>query len=504
MAVVARQRKSGLVYYVATYFQGQMHWERSGKEEREAYRLEKRRENEVKEGRYVPPTSSASTTRKYFETWLPSRKVKTRDSDIGTFNLHVFTVDWFCRIRLDDVRPRHVQRLIVEIQEAGLLAPKSVANLFGVLRVGFRAAHRKDLIPSDPCLLDPGTISTLGKKRQAYTKQEAARLIEETGYQRRQVWNALAFYTGMRMGEVCGRRWRDWDRNAKPLGCLKVATQYFDQPLKTDEANLERPRQVPVHPELERILDSWWHQGFELTYLRKPTEDDFIVPTQRGTAAGRRPMTKTGARYNWLASCKGSGVKDKTEHAVRHTFLTLARRGGARKDVIERVTHNASGDIVDQYTHWEWDPLCEAVLCFPGLRSGPVLDADLDASLEPLDLEPIMAPTPGLEPGNGSENETDPGKGTRLDTFRNDGESAGEPETAADLAARQAMMASRERIVAMTARADARAGAVPLAICSGLRLAFRMRHYPNDAVELQKVLALAAQDAGFGPYPEVH
>jgi hypothetical protein len=49
-------------------------------------------------------------------------------------------------------------------------------------------------------------------------------------------------------------------------------------------------------------------------------------------------------------------------HSTRHTFITLARRGGARAEVIERITHNAAGSIVDQYTHWDWAPLCEAVL----------------------------------------------------------------------------------------------------------------------------------------------
>jgi hypothetical protein len=41
----------------------------------------------------------------------------------------------------------------------------------------------------------------------------------------------------------------------------------------------------------------------------------------------------------------------------------LARRGGARKDVLERITHNASGDIIDRYTTFDWLPLCEAVSC---------------------------------------------------------------------------------------------------------------------------------------------
>jgi hypothetical protein len=38
-------------------------------------------------------------------------------------------------------------------------------------------------------------------------------------------------------GEACGRRWRDLDRNARPLASLHVATQYDGEPLKTDNAD---------------------------------------------------------------------------------------------------------------------------------------------------------------------------------------------------------------------------------------------------------------------------
>gem|GEM_PF-4594710 len=38
-------------------------------------------------------------------------------------------------------------------------------------------------------------------------------------------------------------------------------------------------------------------------------------------------------------------------HSTWHTMVTLARRGGARKGILEQVTHNARGDIVDRYKH---------------------------------------------------------------------------------------------------------------------------------------------------------
>lgn len=56
MAVVPRQRKGSVVYYVATFVPatGLTHWERSGTEEREAERLDQRRKREVAAGTFRP------------------------------------------------------------------------------------------------------------------------------------------------------------------------------------------------------------------------------------------------------------------------------------------------------------------------------------------------------------------------------------------------------------------------------------------------------------------
>jgi very-short-patch-repair endonuclease len=61
--------------------------------------------------------------------------------------------------------------------------------------------------------------------------------------------------------------------------------------------------------------------------------------------------------------CVAIGIPGRRVHDTRHTFISLARRDGARKDVLERITHNATGDIVARYTTFDWAPLCEAVAC---------------------------------------------------------------------------------------------------------------------------------------------
>lgn len=45
-----------------------------------------------------------------------------------------------------------------------------------------------------------------------------------------------------------------------------------------------------------------------------------------------------------------AGVKNRSLHSTRHTFISIARSNGARRYVLERVTHSASGETIDGYT----------------------------------------------------------------------------------------------------------------------------------------------------------
>lgn len=364
MGLVARKLKHSTVYYVVVYWSGAPApiWEHAGTDKRNAERLDRQRRREVADGTYQPKTGTGGlTVRAFVERWGAKRTNRTADTDRARLRDHVL-VHPFADMRMADVEPRHVLAL-VELIKATKLAAKTVANIFGVLRTMFRDAHLEQVVSRDPCVLPRNTIKRAQRRERAvYSREDVRRLTTGADVDPdRRMFATLAFYLGAREGELCGLLWSDWDREAAPLGCMRVERQYGGGDLKTDAM-----RKVPVHPDLAAALAAWWAGGFELVYCRRPTLRDHIVP-MRPRAANRHPLkphhTKSSAYKLFVATCKQAGVetKDHALHTTRHTFITWARRGGARKEVLERVTHNAKGDIVDQYTHFDWQPLCEAV-----------------------------------------------------------------------------------------------------------------------------------------------
>jgi len=67
------------------------------------------------------------------------------------------------------------------------------------------------------------------------------------------------------------------------------------------------------------------------------------------------------------------GLRQRRQHDARRTFISLARGGGARKDMLKWVTHGPGDDVMDDYTTPPWEALCEAVACLRvGLKTGDV------------------------------------------------------------------------------------------------------------------------------------
>jgi integrase len=375
MAVVPRKQKQKTTYRVAVYVNGKMQFEPALTDKHEAKRLEKRRKREVKAGTYqLPPARMGSIRFQSFaERFFDGRKNRNATSERRQVELHALSIKWFAEKPMDEVEPPDFLRLVKEMRlkrkivgdlEFRAVGEKSIANIMGTIRTIFGDAHFNQVIAVNPYVLPRGTLKRKSKKRLPYQGVEVLALLSDKVAVTRRVFIWLAFFTGMREGEICGRRWRDWVRDARPISALICGSQYFDRPLKTDdedEGGETHPRAIPVHPELAKVLNWWWSEGFELVYSRVPKSDDFIFPNQHDST---RNHTKSSGYKLWRKACTEAGVTNHSLHSTRHTFVRFARRGTPRTDAVEAITHNAKnqGEMIDYYNSWLWTPLCEAIL----------------------------------------------------------------------------------------------------------------------------------------------
>ena len=53
--------------------------------------------------------------------------------------------------------------------------------------------------------------------------------------------------------------------------------------------------------------------------------------------------------------------RGRLTHGLRRWFISVCRNASARREVIELMTHNAKGEVIDAYTSWEWSTLCDEI-----------------------------------------------------------------------------------------------------------------------------------------------
>jgi integrase len=355
-------RKVGrrVVHYAVFRWQGRAIRERVDGDARAAEKLERQRKREVALGTYRGPeeVTREISLDAYADRWLARRTTKTADDDRQRYRDHI--APRLGKRALSDLRPKDVADLIAELRAEGLAA-RTIRNVHSVLVSLLKSATFEEVVERNVAAgLPRGILPAPGQRTTPPgARGDFVRLVSAAGKidADRRVLYALLHLAGLRLGEGCGRRVRDLDTSARPLWMLHVHDQYDGLPLKTARDEQTQERFVPVHPELRYILDVWLTEGWPMIYRRDPGPDDFIVPDR--TTLGSR--TKNQALKALYRDCAAIGLERRGTHAGRRWFITYARADGARVDLLERVTHNAAGAMIDRYTYFGWPELCAEV-----------------------------------------------------------------------------------------------------------------------------------------------
>lgn len=306
------------------------------------------------------------TLRVFVKGWLADREtlgVADVHNDRQRLRDHVLPT--LGDMPIDSIRPYDLKAWAVALRsKEEPMAPKTLRNVYGTLRSLIRSAMVDGVVSQDPCIL---TKAELGKNRDkdprwrasaVFSKAEVRQLsISPELPEAHRVANALASFAALRQGEICAVRWSDIERR-EPLSALIVSRSH-DGLTKT-----EATRQVPIHPSLALILTQWHEVGWRVMMGRDPELDDLIVPapkTKRGHAG--RQLTKSMAYKAWRQDISALKLRTRRFHDLRRTFISLALADGARRDVLERITHQALATrAIDLYTTLPWATLCAEVL----------------------------------------------------------------------------------------------------------------------------------------------
>ncbi|MGZ5764503.1 MAG: tyrosine-type recombinase/integrase [Usitatibacter sp.] len=304
---------------------------------------------------------------------------------------------------LEEVRPRHIRDLVRLLKEGGELAPRSIRNVYGMLHAMFVDAKLDELVVSNPCELPRESLpkrvdkDPLWRATAKFTRAEVEALISDERIPLdRRVLNSILFLGLCRWGEMAALRWREYEPQYEgELGRIVFARSFDHKKRRIKSVKTEVPRWMPVHPTLAKILAAWKLGGWAEMIGRAPKADDLIVPNapvldhssgiplraelqewERARVRNLPPDAIEHCRMPQLGlkrakeDCKALGLRGRRNHDARRTFISIARAGGARTDILKWVTHGQSqsggggeSGIMDVYTTFPWSTRCEQVFC---------------------------------------------------------------------------------------------------------------------------------------------
>lgn len=146
----------------------------------------------------------------------------------------------------------------------------------------------------------------------------------------------MALNLGMRRGEIFSRRWRDVQWQQGPCGLVMVA----DQDLASFKVKKNRPRVVPLTPEVRAVLARAWIE------VGRPA-DGWIFPSPTNAEQPRKNFTTALRR-----ACRTAGIDYIHPHGLRHTWASrLAIKNVDRKTLMQ-VGGWVDGRMLDEvYAH---------------------------------------------------------------------------------------------------------------------------------------------------------
>lgn len=231
------------------------------------------------------------------------------------------------------------------------------------------------MIPSNPC-----DAVDLPRKEaveiSVLTREQQAKLMQESYRHRYGVFIRLALSTGMRIGEIVGLHWDDIDftnrilfvrstLNRLPTVDGESKTQLFVGTPKTKNGR----RSIPLFDAIISDLADWRKTQETDAQLAQSAYENtgYVVTNEFG-----KPIEPRTFRDHYIRILRAAGLPHFTFHALRHTFATRAIEQGMDVKALSKILGHASvGFTLDTYAHLLDDHKRESMMLMQELYPQP-------------------------------------------------------------------------------------------------------------------------------------
>lgn len=258
-----------------------------------------------------------------------SRKPSTTQGYLNMFNKHI--LPYFKNYALTDLKPSDIKAWQSKLLKQGL-SPKTVKNIRIVLSTILSDAKLDGLIETNPMDYVKAPRQQIRKEIKPFALQEVKTIIKNAdGWFRN--FLIVAFFTGMRPGELLALKWEDINFKSKKIHIRRAIRQGT-----IDTPKNGRDRMIDMLPLVEKALRE--------QYLKNGLEYSYIFPTKKGT-----PYTETGSiiKNRWKPLLKRCLIDYRILYQTRHTFASLMLKNGEDILWVSKMLGHADTSTTSRY-----------------------------------------------------------------------------------------------------------------------------------------------------------
>lgn len=284
------------------------------------------------------------------ELWLTSFAQSAKESTLAhyQYTLHKYLLPVLGSLQVASLTDSLLERLFLQIlspqdNSHKPLGASSAQECLGMLkRICKYAAHLHLMPPIELCIKLPRTKKS---EPQPLSRAEQASLRDFllTEPTVRKIGMLLQMELGLRIGEVCGLQWGDFDLNAGILviqrtvcriSCGDGHTKVVVQTAKTKSSN----REIPLQKSLVKLLRKLRGNASDATWFLSGNE--------------QRPVEPRCYRKSIQCYMKQAKVRRVHPHVLRHTFATICLQAGCDIKTLSELLGHASATVtLQRYVH---------------------------------------------------------------------------------------------------------------------------------------------------------
>lgn len=287
--------------------------------------------------------------------WLATKKLSVKESSYATytFMLEKHLLPAFGDLDIKDVDTDRIDLFLLDrknhggIRDGGPLSDKTISEIKGTLNRVLRYAKSHNMIEtvpdSMPVSVKRRPIAVLTKQEQESLEKEALR--EDTPFS---LGVLLCMNTGIRIGELCGLQWADFDWINETISIRRTVSRIS----VVDGESSPRTRVVVQSPKTVCSIRTVPIPSNIMPYIRERARAKSVYVA----AGGEKFMEPRVCRERYERFERRAGVSHHNFHILRHTYATNCVEQGVNVKVLsENLGHSDVNITLQRYVHPSMD-----------------------------------------------------------------------------------------------------------------------------------------------------